>query len=221
MISPAKDLSKGRLVLTQPSPAGGPAGPSGRIAKMPFQDMSAKQKKKLGLPDLPALPEIPEVPQVPQVPKVPQLPQIPRGMKPGGAVAQERGAEAEKTGQEDAVAEDASPESGAASGRQRITHPEVQPEKDTLAKLIPDGAISPSAAASSFEIKQVVNLKATPEGIEIELQGKTGPVEKIVVPPGEPVTEIRDAKELKKGMRINASLVDAEGGAVAREITVF
>lgn len=215
MMSPARQLKKGRRVLGASEKRGDRGG---KGPKMPFQNMSAKTKKMLGLSGVPELPEIPSLPEVPKAPKIPKIPKI-SGKEAGGG---EAGTEAQKEKTEGAGAEEAEPApAGGQAAKSRTVPKAVTPEKDTLAKLIPDKPIFPTGSVSAFEIKQVVNLKTTPAGIEIELKGKKGASEKLVVAPDDPFVQLLDVKELKRGMKVSADLTESGGGSVAQQITVL
>ncbi len=219
MMSPAKQLKKGRRVLGNLGEKRGGGGER-KGTKMPFQNMPGMQKKMLGLPDLPPMPEMPEVPDIPKSPKVPKAPKPVKGKTGGEAVGKSASPEAGEQGQA-GVSEEGSSEPDAQKVRKSVQPKEVTPEKDTLAKLIPDKPLFEAGSASTFEVKQVVNLKKTPKGIEIELKGSKGASEKFVVSPDDAFVELLDVKELKQGMKVSANLTQAGDGSVAQQITVL
>jgi hypothetical protein len=219
--APAKTVRKGQRIL-QSAPGGGGGGVNAKMPKLPFQDMSAKQKKMMGLPDLGALPEMPDKlelpkkPEVPQMPKIPAVPKAPKGGKGVTEVKKGERAPEEGLGQE-----------GAASGedqgkaRKKQEFETVEPEKDSLSKLIPSALTQPTAETLKDSVKKVVDIKQGDKGLTLVVESADGTKQEIATGPNAPVQQILSAGDLKAGMGVRLEVAESPEGKRAVRIIVL
>jgi hypothetical protein len=219
--APAKAVRKGQRIL-QSAPAGGGGGVNAKMPKLPFQNMSGKQKKMMGLPDLGALPEMPdkpEIPKKPEVPQMPKLPTVPKAPKGGNAVAEEK--KGERSPEEGMGPEGAGPGGEQGKARKKQEFETVEPEKDSLSKLIPSALTQPTAETLKDSVKKVVDIKQGDKGLTIVVESPDGTKQEIATKPDAPVQQVLSTDDLKAGMGVRLEVAETPEGKRAVRISIL
>ncbi len=187
---PVKRVKKGQSIFWPDKSTQGSSG-----YKAPFSTMPRWMKKKLHLADMPQVPEVPNpkamLPKVPKPPKTPQL-------------------SSQQSSQE------------TKPPRVRSPLPVAQPteeEKNLFGRGDAAKPLLPGMEETPWE-RKVLDAAATQQGIELQVEGSQGEVEKILLPPDRSVLQRLHPSELQDNMSIRLHAVSSDD-SVASEIQVL
>lgn len=225
--SAAKGILKGHRIL--PAAKGDGANVSW-MPKLPFQDVTAANKKLMGLPDLGKLPDIQkppkvpgaeDLPKLPEIPKPPALPKLPKappkatvgapapGPMPGPEMAAEGAGGGNEEGEQQAPA------------KKKEEFETVKPEKDSLSKLIPNALGAATAEAEKDSAAKVLEVKTSEKEVLLKVEGPGGAAQEVKLSPEDKVMRLLEAGELKADMTVRAEVAEKPEGKVVVRMTVL
>lgn len=190
-VAPARELKKGQKVI---------------VARAP--DRTKQDSRKLRGPELAKSPELPKKPDLSGRPEIPEPPQ--------GLEQKEAGVASQKQG---------GPPPSARQKQGEYQFPLLtEPTKyvrDNLAELVPLTLSRTVDSSSDNPVREVVELKETSEGIELELAKESGDKENMVVPPEQRFQRLLNPDDLREGMGVRLVVSKDSEPKFVRQIVIL
>ncbi|MFA7001346.1 MAG: hypothetical protein WC352_04295, partial [Candidatus Omnitrophota bacterium] len=162
--------------------------------------------------------DLTKMPKLPEIPKMPEIPKAPKSPLGGGGGGMGAGAPPEMAA--------GGPPEGAAPPKKSEIPEAVEPEDDSLQKMIPKtlGAATPGEGAPEAPAAKplkVTAVKMDGEKVSIELENAEGKRESISAAPDELFFQIADPKQLEEGMSVEVEIRESPNGMRAVSVRVL